>query len=444
MAVVRLSGLLSWQIADRVVHRRGERNPWEMFHSRLIGERGDTVDEGNCVYFKGPRSFTGEDSVEITIHGGPVSVERTISALVAAGAAPALPGEFTFRAVRSGKISVPQARATAELIGARNEAAHRLALDKLTGAPLRWLMDLAEGLRGLAALGELSIDFSDQDVGEIDELSEERLRARLGELRDRVYCLRDSYEVGRRISNGVQVAILGLPNAGKSSLFNAILGSDRSIVSSVPGTTRDAVSETIGIRAKNGDAAVSLRFVDTAGIRETPDEVESEGVTRALRQAVEADLVLVCLDAAAKENEDPADLLSGKKRKYLGVLTRSDLVPADLVAQLAGRLVRQTGQPWMVTSAKTGRGIPELVEKVLELTAPLAAPRAGEWVLTQLEEVRALDATIPHLDRAMSAPSIELFAADVRQALSALAPLIGNTSTEDVLTNIFANFCIGK
>jgi tRNA modification GTPase len=345
--------------------------------------------------------------------------------------------------VRAGKMSLPQAEALADLIAAANESAVELALAKLDGAQNRLLSALAEDLRALATLGEAGIDFSDQDL---DELGLPALRARASAILARIAELEASYSRGSRIQDGIRVAFVGLPNAGKSSFFNALLGEDRSIVSEIAGTTRDVVREKFTLRGDR--TSVTLRLEDTAGLRASHDPVERMGVERSRRAASEADLIVLVVDGAAVDRQLPqleAEWagLGRPSDRTLGIVTKGDL-PGARPAAAQGWMRERGILHSAVTSAATGEGVSEAARAMARFCERWVTHDAGEVVLTRLEHHRAAQDAAGHLARAISAEEIDLFAADVRHSLRALSPLIGETPPDDILGRIFSKFCIGK
>jgi tRNA modification GTPase len=338
-------------------------------------------------------------------------------------------------------MNLTQAEAVADLIAASNDGAVTLALEKMSGTQNKLVAALAEGLRGLAILGEAGIDFADQDL---DEVSLTRLQGKLAPLALDLERLQSSYDRGIRVQDGVRAAFVGLPNAGKSSFFNALLGEERSIVSEIAGTTRDVVREVLTLRASG--TTLTLRLEDTAGLRATSDRVEQLGIERTRKAAEHADLVLLIVDASSPLGavQEQWAALGQPTAKTLGILTKCDLLsPAQL--RTAEAEVRKLGvSHWVRTSAQTGDGLTPACDAIAAFCAKWLTRAKNEVLLTRLDHHKAVTATLEHLNRARSAPQLELFAADVRQALHSLGPLIGDTLPDDILGQIFSNFCIGK
>jgi tRNA modification GTPase len=399
------------------------------------------LDDALFVRFENPASFTGEDVVELHVHGGSFTATRLLERLAQIGIRQALPGEFSFRAVRNGKMSVSQAQAVADLIKSTNDDAATLALEKLSGSQNLLLSHFAEDLRKLAVLGEVGIDFSDQDV---EELSLPNLKKKIVPLLETLERLHASFDRGVRLQDGVGVAFVGLPNAGKSSFFNALLGEDRSIVSHVAGTTRDVVRERISLRGKT--SSITLKLEDTAGLRQTSDFVEKKGIERSQSAAKRADLILFIVDPTSSDFESLhaqwRDISSPVKT--LGVLTKCDLLSSEQI-DLFEKQLSDTGiETWLKTSAHTGAGILEAAEAIALFCESLVHRGKGEVLLTRVDQLRAVSAGIEHLKRAQNTPETDLFASDIRQALHSLGLLIGETLTDDILGSIFSEFCIGK
>ncbi len=416
--------------------------PRELRRAALINpDDGVLLDEAMVVRFVAPYSYTGEDTVEIHIHGSPFVAQSVLETLAALGVRQALPGEFSFRAVRNGKMSITQAQAVADLIESSNENARQLALEKLSGTQNTLIAGIASDLRQLSMLGEVGIDFSDQDV---EEVSLPSLRKRAIRTIERLRQLEASYARGSRIQDGVGVVFLGLPNAGKSSFFNALLGEDRSIVSEIAGTTRDVVREHLTL--KGSRLSVTLRLEDTAGLRHAIDSVEKMGIERTERAARNADALLFLVDATSEVDKalEQWNRLGAPKSKTLGILTKCDLATPEQLLKIRATCSAFGITTWVETSSLTLNGIQEAIEAIVEHCSHWVVREQGEVVLTRLDQLQAVKASLTHLARAEAASEIDLFASDIRQGLHALAPLIGDTTADDILGQIFTSFCIGK
>lgn len=446
VAIVRLSGPESLSVLEKLCGYpvQEKHAPRTLIRQILKSPEGELLDDALVAYFRAPKSFTGEDSGELHIHGGAFIAAKLMETLGRLGVRQALPGEFSFRAVRNGKMSLSQAEATADLISASNEGAVSMALEKLSGSQGALIRDLAEALRNLAVLGEVGIDFSDQDI---DEVSLPNLVRRVQPILDRLDLLARSYQRGSWIQEGVRVAFIGLPNAGKSSFFNSLLGEDRSIVSEIAGTTRDVVRERLTLRGKA--SSVTLRLEDTAGLREASDQIEKMGIERSHKAAREAELLILVVDGLSGR-EDFERLweqwlkLGQPAEKTLGIVTKLDLMGGEHRKALESSLRPFNVKTWSYTSATRGTGISESAEAIAEFCEKWTHRDQGEVLLTRLDHVQAVQQAVENLRRAQAAPELDLFASDLRQALHALGPLIGDTVPDDILGRIFSEFCIGK
>jgi tRNA modification GTPase len=443
VSIVRVSGTGARAALERLAGR-ADFEPRKLERARLRSADGRAFDDALVALFVAPHSFTGEDCVEFHLHGAPFIAARLLESLAGLGVRQALPGEFSFRAVRNGKLTLPQAEATADLIASSNDAAISLALEKLEGSQSRRLGELAEGLRTAATLAEAGIDFSDQDI---EEVSLPALRARLAPLVAELERLRSSYRRGTMIQDGIRVAFAGLPNAGKSSFFNSLLGEDRSIVSEQAGTTRDIVRERLTLRGRLG--TVTLRLEDTAGLRDAHDPVEKIGVARTARAVAHADLVLLVVDVTSDASglaalEAEWTKLGKPRERALGILSKTDLVDEARLEAVRASLAGIGIPSWIPTSATTGAGIVDAAAQIADACERWVRRDPGELVLTRLDHAEAVGQAFEHLSRAGEASDLTLFAADLRQALAALSPLIGDTLPDDILGRVFSSFCIGK
>jgi len=396
-----------------------------MYHGRWRDAAGETLDEGLAVVFPAPHSYTGEDVVELHLHGGALSLRRSLAVCLDAGARLADPGEFTRRAFLNGKLDLTRAEAVADLVDARTDRALEQARAHLGGALHRVVMDARERVLRLRARLEVNIDFVDEDVPLIDpmELSAEA-RATAAELA----ALAATHRRGRLLKDGARVVLVGRPNAGKSSLFNALLEADRAIVTAVPGTTRDVVDEAVDM------LGVPVVLVDTAGIRPTADPVEAAGVARTERELADADLVVQVVNAVAAD--PPAELGAAA--------VGAPVVTAWTHADLAQDLTPPDGA--CAVSSVTRDGLPALRQAIVAALGGTAA--TGGLVIARERQRAALDRAATSLGAAADAldegAPTELACVDVQEATDALAELVGLTTIEDVLDRLFSSFCIGK
>jgi tRNA modification GTPase len=448
ISVIRISGKAAFSALSKLA----QKNFTETENRRLVRAKlfsNDTpIDDALVVRFAAPHSYTGEDMVELHIHGGSFIAQTVMEALLHLRLRQALPGEFSFRAVRNGKLSLTQAQAVSDLISSTNPGAVSLALEKMAGSQNVLIQELAENIRSVAVSAEAGIDFSDQDL---DELSLVRLKAKLKPVVETLERLRASYQRGVKLQNGVKAVFLGLPNAGKSSFFNAILGEPRSIVSATAGTTRDVVHEQITLRMPNSPASgVTLRLEDTAGLRRSQHEIEKIGIERSLEAARRADFILFLVDGshAIEASLSEWTLLSRElsRPKILGVVTKADLCAPDELVKLKSKLGSFSPpiENWVFTSTKTGEGMSASVEAIIHACKDSVGRSPGEVLLTHLDQLSAVEASLEDLKRAEASSEHDLFAADLRHVLRSLGPMIGDTVPDDILGMIFSDFCIGK
>jgi len=409
IAVLRLSGPAAGRILAALC---GLPPPRRASLRRLRGPAGETLDHALVLWLPAPASYTGEDCAELFLHGGHAVIEKVSEALVALGARPAEPGEFTRRAFLNGRMDLLEAEAIADLVDAETEAQRRQALRQLEGELGALYRGWAGELRRLLANAEAAIDFSDQDLPEIEDAPAlARLTAALA------LHLADDRS-GERVREGLAIVVAGPPNAGKSSLINALAGRDVAIVAPTPGTTRDPVEARIVL----GSLPVTL--IDTAGLRDSAEPIEAEGVRRARARAASADLVLAVTDASC-----PVAFPLDATAPVLAIANKT-----DLAAPPAGLLP---------VSALTGAGLPELRARLAEIAGGIAAT-AGPPPLTRARHRAALRDAEAALAAAAAAPAPELRAEELRAALAALGRITGSVGVEDILATIFSSFCIGK
>ena len=428
IAVVRVSGPLADDIASVVLGRlpRARHATFATFRNAA----GEVLDQGIAIRFPAPQSFTGEQVLELHGHGGPVVVAGLVEAIAALGARRAAPGEFSQRAFLNGKLDLAQAEAVADLVASGSRQAARAALRSLSGAFSRAVDELAEELATLRVHVEAAIDFPEE---EIDFLSDEQLDARIRAC-DRAFAtLRERAVAGRVLRDGYRVVIAGRPNAGKSSLLNALSGQEAAIVTEVAGTTRDVLREVIDLDG------LSVELVDTAGLRRDPDRVEAEGIRRAREALANADAVLWVLDAGAPE--PPAGPDEALPAGVPLVMVRNKI---DLTGEPPGRGGAPT--PAVSLSAKTGAGLDELRALIRELAGFCDL---GEGAFTARQRhLDALDRAREHFLAGRAALEAtragELLAEELRLAQQALGEITGRMSSDALLSRIFSGFCIGK
>ena len=437
IGVIRISGSRAFEVINQLFPSKDLLlQPTHTLHVGYIKEGDKVLDEVVVSLFKGPRSYTGEDVIEISCHGSPYVQQQVIQACVHLGARLAKPGEFTQRAFLHGKLDLTQAEAVADLIASNTEASRKAALNNMRGGFSDVLKNLRDQLISFSALIELELDFSQEDVEFADRA---KFYALINEAQDTVERLLHSFKLGNVIKNGVQVAIVGKPNAGKSTLLNALLNENRAIVSEIAGTTRDTIEELLNIDG------ILFRLVDTAGIREhTSDIIESIGVERSLAKMKQADVVIYLFDVnstAIPELEAVKKDLDQQQIKYLLVGNKSDLANDAIRNSFDARATI------IFIAAKENQHVEVLKERLVDMvlqgqlqTEDTVVTNARHYhalqeVLKSLQDIHAgLDNHIPG----------DLLALDIRRCLHYLGMITGSISTEDLLDYVFSKFCIGK
>jgi tRNA modification GTPase len=437
IGIVRLSGPEATGIAEPMLRLR---NPLAHAQARFADlldlDTQEKLDEAVVTFFAAPNSYTGEDVVEVAAHGSPVILDTLVRQALAGGARLAAPGEFTQRAFLSGRIDLTQAEAVHDLIEAQTLYQARVAAQQLHGALSRRIKPIKEGLVALIALLEAGIDFAEDDV---DVLPGVEILSRIEEIRVLLQPVADSFARGRIVQAGLMLAIVGRPNAGKSSLFNRIVQRERAIVTAAPGTTRDPVTERVSL------GGIPVELVDTAGMREASDEAEQIGIRKSREALADADMVLMVLDATAAPGQEELELLATlAQRRALVVVNKSDLAqPSAAMEDALGGL----GLPVVHTSALSGQGVSELKEKMLAMVGDRTV-ETESGLLTSLRQYQAVTATLEGLTAAAAAAGQniphEMVLLDLYGALRHLDSLTGETTTDDILNLIFSTFCIGK
>ena len=466
ISVIRVSGPDALTIADKVIKcRKGsvsEAKGYTIKFGTVCDAAGAVIDEVLVSVFRAPLSYTGENSVEISCHASSYIVSSLMDLLYAAGARAADPGEFTQRAYLNGKMDLAQAEAVADVIASQNAAAHRIAFKQMKGGFSSELRDMRSELLELVSLMELELDFSEEEVEFADR---SRLDDLLNTLVAHISRLIDSFKLGNAIKNGVPVAIAGATNTGKSTLLNALLGEDRAIVSDVHGTTRDTVEETLNIDG------ILFRFIDTAGLRETEEVVEKIGIERTFKKISEASIVLGMVDLT-RDFETTCDTISEiiekvdfDTQKVVFLLNKTDICEVNknvslinyIVSSLEDKNIKSVliensedqlnSAPIVPISAKTGSGI-DILRSILAASQRNLLTDSDTTLVTNQRHVQALsDARTSLLrvqDGLASGLPTDLAAQDIREAIYHLGSIVGEISTDEVLGNIFRNFCIGK
>ena len=440
ISVIRISGPEARGIAGR--HFQG-RSPLVSVSThtahfgKFLDNGGSIIDEVVATVFIEPQSYSGEDIVEISCHGGMLVTQRILTELIKAGARLATPGEFTKRAFLNGKLDLSQAEAVADLIQARSQAAHAVSIMQLEGRLSNEVGLIRNQLTDLASLIELGLDFSEEDVS---FASQQQITQSIAEVRDKINSMIESYSSGRVCKEGIRVVLTGRPNVGKSSVLNRLLNTDRAIVTEIPGTTRDLIEETITI------GGVSYVLVDTAGLRDSSDIVEREGIARSEQQLSKADIILLILDLSVDINVPDTALFSRLKdlnKPVIVVGNKSDLANSDGKKKL--KCLSGSGE--VIVSAKFNRGFEEMRE-ALARSSTVDNFSEKSFLVSNLRHQQCLVSAAESLKKASASVSAsmtgEFISLDIRKACDALGEIIGEVTNDDILNNIFSRFCIGK
>ena len=459
ISVIRVSGQDALEIADKVVRcRRGtitSTKGYTMKLGTIHDASGEVIDEVVVSVFRAPHSYTGENSIELSCHASSYIVSAIMGQLYEAGARAAEPGEFTQRAYLNGKMDLAQAEAVADVIASQNAAAHRIAFKQMKGGFSAELKGMRSELLELVSLMELELDFSEEEVEFADR---SRLDSLLEQIIAHVSRLIDSFRLGNAIKSGVPVAIAGATNTGKSTLLNALLGEDRAIVSDIHGTTRDTIEETLNIDG------ILFRFIDTAGLRETSEIVEQIGIERTFKKISEASIVLGMVDltrdfeTTCETVRSILDKVDFEAQKLVILLNKTDISDVNknvntlnyIVSELENKGISNSSEEVVKIipiSAKTGSGIDDLRAVLAASQRDLLAD-SDTTLITNQRHVQALTDARTSLLRVReglaSGLPTDLAAQDIREAIYHLGSIVGEISTDEVLGNIFRNFCIGK
>ncbi|MFN7013073.1 MAG: tRNA uridine-5-carboxymethylaminomethyl(34) synthesis GTPase MnmE, partial [Bacteroidia bacterium] len=448
IAVIRLSGNKAFEIGDAVFFKKKTKSEFQFskakshtIHFGDIKDGDKIIDEVLIAIFKNPHSYTGEDTLEISCHGSVFIQQQIIKLLIAKGARMAEPGEFTLRAFLNGKLDLSQAEAVADLIASDSEASHQMAIQQMRGGFSKDIAELREKLINFAALIELELDFSEEDI---EFANRNELRNLIENLRSRIKKLIDSFAAGNVFKNGVPVAIIGKPNAGKSTLLNTLLNEDRAIVSDIAGTTRDTIEEEINL---NG---VIFRFIDTAGIRNTADKVEAIGIEKTYEKISKAALVLYIFDVT---NDSPE--LVKEDIQLIQQKTSSSNIPIVIVGNKIDVTTLDSVKEKFTLditpiyiSAKNHLNIDELKEKLLSLI-DTGILKSNQTIVSNARHLDALNKSLEALDIVLNGldnhTTGDFLALDIRKSLHHLGEITGAIDVDkDILGTIFSKFCIGK
>ena len=444
IGIVRVSGEGCFACCDRVFRAFNgspfsQQTPRNMVFGEMLDAQGRVIDQGLAVRFPGPRSYTGEDSAEFHCHGSPVVLRELLGALFAAGARQAKAGEFTRRAFLNGRLDLTQAEAVIDLIDAETASAARNAAAQLDGGLRRVLEPIQDALLDVTSRFYAVVDYPDEDI---EDIRPEQVAQALDSSAAALDRLLATCQRGKVLKSGVRTAIVGRPNAGKSSLLNALAGFDRAIVTDIPGTTRDTVEESVLC------GGVLLRLTDTAGIRDTEDTVEQLGVERSRKALEAADLVLAVVDGSVPPTEEDLEVLrlAAKAPRWIAVFSKCDLW--DTKARSVG-VIGQVGTPAasVSLSAVTGQGLDRLEAAVAALFPAGEAPDSGSLLTDQRQEEaarRARDAVRRAKEALDAGLTPDAILTDAEEALDALGELTGRTAKEEIVSRIFSRFCVGK
>ena len=441
IGIVRISGEEALEIAGRVYRSKGGKKDIRKaashtIHYGFIYDGEQLIDEVLVMIMKGPRSYTGEDTVEIDCHGGVLAMRKVLDAVIHAGARPAEPGEFTKRAFLNGRIDLSQAEAVMDVIQAQSEYALKSSMSQLKGSLLQSIENIRSDIIYQIAYIESALDDPEhislegygQELAEVVKKEKEKLKR-----------LIDSFSEGKMIREGIRTVIVGKPNAGKSSLLNCLVGEEKAIVTDIAGTTRDVLEETIVLQG------ISLKMMDTAGIRSTEDTVEKIGVERARTYAKEADLILYVVDTSTELDENDEEILELlKEKKAIVLLNKSDLTPVVTVEMLQ----KKTSQPIIPISARMEQGVDRLEEKIREMFFQGDISFNDEVYITNVRHKNALEDAYASLTMVENSSAMEIpedfFSIDLMSAYEALGSITGESVGEDLVNEIFSKFCTGK
>lgn len=438
IGVIRISGPEAITIAKRVFFPFGKHDPESMKGYRTsfgtIRDKGEKIDEGILLIFRAPHSYTGEDVAEISCHGGIYVVKRVLGAVIDAGAEPAGPGEFTKRAFLNGKLDLTEAEAVADLIFSEGDASLRAAVAMKDGVLFTEAGKICGELTDIASHLSAWVDFPEEDVPEVDMAN---LTVSLKGILHKLQDIKKSYRLVETVKNGISCVVTGKPNTGKSTLMNCLCREDRSIVTDIPGTTRDVIEQAVEL------SGLMFRFADTAGIREGSDAIENEGVRRSRSKLQSADIVLAVFDPSRPFSAEDLDIIESTKRKTtIAVLNKSDLPKqADLSA------LEKAFDRIVSISAKSGMGMESLLEQLrltaqsyhIDISAPFVANKR------QLHCIEAAEESISRcLDALHTGYTLDVIAIDVEEAIDSLLTLTGSKASEEIIDAVFQRFCVGK
>lgn len=449
IGIIRVSGSQAIEITSQIfTPAQGkpltERKPYTLTFGQILSAEGEPIDEVLISIFRAPHSYTGEDSAEIMCHGSSYILQQVMQRLIHYGCRSALPGEYTQRAFLNGKMDLSQAEAVADLIASSSAATHRLAMNQMRGGFSKELSELRARLLHFTSLMELELDFSDHE--ELEFADRDELKELAAQIEQVIARLTHSFSMGNAIKNGIPVAIIGETNAGKSTLLNALLNEEKAIVSDIHGTTRDVIEDTINLHG------ITFRFIDTAGIRQTDDTIESLGIERTFQKMEQASIVLWVIDPADAEGQVSRlkeDILSRCEGKSLIILFNKTDLPSAMSRESLLSMFADTDAEKLFISAKNRESIAELENKLVK-KASLPEINQNDVIVTNIRHYEALTKALDSIHRVQEGLQTglpgDLISEDLRQCIYELGEIVaeGGITSEETLQNIFKNFCIGK
>jgi tRNA modification GTPase len=449
IAIIRISGPQSLNICEKICYPLDKS-------IKLIDQKGFTVvlgeirsgdvviDEVLLTVFRAPHSYTGENSVEISCHASPYIIRKVLELLINNGAIAAKPGEFTQRAFFNGKIDLSQAEAVADIIASKTSASHRIAMNQMRGGFSSEISSLRFELLNFASLIELELDFGEEDVEFADRKELKAIITKVKELADK---LASSFMFGNTLKNGIPVAIIGKPNSGKSTLLNALLMEERAIVSEIPGTTRDTIEDTIVIDG------IEYRFIDTAGLRDTSDIIEVMGIRKTHEKINQASVILMIdeisdtAESINKRAQSIREMIRESGKRFIILINKTDMASEDQQVELERTICLEEKDTLLFISAKEKSGLDNLRLQLSDITVKEKLS-SDDVIITNIRHYEALLRVSESLGRVMSGLEDQipedLIAIDIRQAIHYLGEITGEITTDEILGNIFRNFCIGK
>ncbi|MCG9970347.1 tRNA uridine-5-carboxymethylaminomethyl(34) synthesis GTPase MnmE [Christiangramia crocea] len=452
IAIIRVSGPDALNIVSPLFKAKNRKDlakqPSHTLHLGNIVDGERTLDEVLVSVFRAPKSYTGEETVEISCHGSPYIQQEIIQLLIRKGCRAAEAGEFTLRAFLNAKMDLSQAEAVADLINSENAASHQMAMQQMRGGFSQEIQRLREELLNFASLIELELDFAEEDV---EFANRDQFRDLVSRIQKVLKRLIDSFATGNVLKNGIPVAIVGEPNVGKSTLLNALLNEERAIVSEIAGTTRDTIEDEMSI------GGIGFRFIDTAGIRETKDVVESIGIKKTFEKISQAQVVAYLVDSSRIENDAQrlkevlieVEKIKNKfpQKPLIIIANKIDQLSEKEIEDLKSDLGNISHTSLQLLSARTGAGVEELKQKLLEYVNT-GALRNSDTIVTNSRHYAALLKALEEINKVEDGLNADLsgdlLAIDIRQALHHFGEITGEITNDDLLGNIFANFCIGK